>query len=448
MASPSRRTSPGAAPTEPGPSMPTPISARGRRFRPVGVDEDAAMPSPGGVRRRQSSKGSPLQAEKSPARMHGSLPLASPKSGVRRRNSKAEADDQLAEAEVEELNAPEPSLKKQRQAGVGELANGSVRGAAASPKDAASDIAMEDAKVLKPRMRVIVDGLVSRADINGQAGTLGQFQYLEDRWRVRLDIGEEVNVRADNISPDPHAPSTPMRRATTPKVLGKGSPKGGQAMHVIVVGLRGRSDLNGLVAVLQNESYGEDRFHVKMLSGESVNVKAENLRLALWAELREGRLKAKEAKAHAKMEANNHDGEDDEAALQVATKKRPAAAKSQEVAEDDDESEELQLVTKKKPAARSSRGKISEVEQDSDQDEGAEDEDESEDEDQSEVEAPQKSPMRAAMKVAQKAPTKVAMKVAMKMAMKTKVPVKCPPPAMKGMKASASKAATKKAMKR
>jgi len=143
---------------------------------------------------------------------------------------------------------------------------------------------------LCPRMRVRLHDLVSRKDLNGQLGRLGRL--AEGRWRVKLDTGEEVNVKADNISEAPESTSTVRRPAVTD--VGTPSPQRRARrpvdqnvtfrprMRVKIRGLGQRKDLNGCEGRLRG-LLPEGRWQVVLDSGEEINVLAKHMMKAGWS---------------------------------------------------------------------------------------------------------------------------------------------------------------------
>ena len=110
--------------------------------------------------------------------------------------------------------------------------------------------------------RVILVGLCD--GLNGQTGTVEEFQHNIQRWAVRLDSsGESIKVEAENLRkggrPPPRSPTTLPRPTTmvrTQLQVTKGAP-------VVLQGLECRPEYNGMIGVVVawDRSARENRTH-------------------------------------------------------------------------------------------------------------------------------------------------------------------------------------------
>lgn len=68
---------------------------------------------------------------------------------------------------------------------------------------------------LSPGVKVILKGLVARAELNGKLGVIVDFDKSSFRWRVFLDEGASLRVKADNIEPFPGEANFPACQERT-----------------------------------------------------------------------------------------------------------------------------------------------------------------------------------------------------------------------------------------
>ncbi|CAE8596229.1 unnamed protein product, partial [Polarella glacialis] len=127
---------------------------------------------------------------------------------------------------------------------------------------------------ISPGMRVRIHGLMARPELNGTEGTVVEWDDGEERWKVRLDSGAGLMLKAANLescNPTQSAPSSPGRL-----VLQKDSGIS-PGMRVRIRGLMARPELNGTEGTVAEWDDGEQRWKVRSDSGTGLMLKAANL---------------------------------------------------------------------------------------------------------------------------------------------------------------------------
>jgi len=101
---------------------------------------------------------------------------------------------------------------------------------------------------------VIVKGIASQPELNGQTGVLKSFIEAKERWQVELESGEVKSLKPSNLS----------------ALFSVGD-------SVTVKGIASQPELNGQTGVLQSFIEAKGRWQVKLESGEAKSLKPSNL---------------------------------------------------------------------------------------------------------------------------------------------------------------------------
>ena len=128
--------------------------------------------------------------------------------------------------------------------------------------------------------RVVIDGLVSRADLNGQLAAVIEWVDAKGRWRVRCDSGELLGVQPSNLRVAPQRVAADMPTTSAAEgacVLWVGA-------QVTLHGLTARPELNGRAGVVDGQRNAE-RWSVQLVTpegmrdGQPIALKPANLSL-------------------------------------------------------------------------------------------------------------------------------------------------------------------------
>lgn len=148
---------------------------------------------------------------------------------------------------------------------------------------------MEEKGGLADGMRVVVYGLQARGDLNGQEGTLVEYDYDQGRWRVRMDDGSGKLLRAVNLKPCTEltgsSQALPSPVGAVPEVASPAQHAASASsdlvpgMRVRIVNLKARSDLNGKEGELREYVEDEERWKVWMEDGFGKMLRPGNLEI-------------------------------------------------------------------------------------------------------------------------------------------------------------------------
>jgi len=117
---------------------------------------------------------------------------------------------------------------------------------------------------IEPGMRVRVKGLQARPDLNGCLGSVVEWDAGEGRWKVLMDDGSGLMLRASNLE------VTLAASSTGPLVPGQ---------RVRVAGLQARPELNGREGTVVEWDEDEARWKVIMDDGSGKKCKPSNLEI-------------------------------------------------------------------------------------------------------------------------------------------------------------------------
>merc|ERR1719399_1120828 len=112
---------------------------------------------------------------------------------------------------------------------------------------------------LRPGMRVCIQGLQARPELNGLQGELSEYVTAEERWRVVMDDGSGKCLKAANLSL-----CGPVKEM---KSGGDGAAPSGElkaGARVRISGLVARAELNGKQGTLHEFDAAEGRWRVVM----------------------------------------------------------------------------------------------------------------------------------------------------------------------------------------
>lgn len=138
-----------------------------------------------------------------------------------------------------------------------------------------------------PGQQVRVVGLNLRPDLNGQTGTISQWDEKESRWKVCMTDGSDKMFKTGNPEVISDAAFlveelSPLNKAAV-VTLASPTVEGGTfsdlrvGQKVRVVGLKARPELNGQVGSLAEWSSGDERWRVRMVDGSGKMYKSANL---------------------------------------------------------------------------------------------------------------------------------------------------------------------------
>ncbi|CAE8656835.1 unnamed protein product [Polarella glacialis] len=162
---------------------------------------------------------------------------------------------------------------------------------------------------ISPGMRVRIHGLMARPELNETEGTVVEWDDGEERWKVRLDSGAGLMLKAANLescNPTQSAPSSPGRLVlqscsqwcvycddavshgllailvetiqVAEFVIVRLKDSGiSPGMRVRIRGLMARPELNGTEGTVAEWDDGEQRWKVRSDSGTGLMLKAANL---------------------------------------------------------------------------------------------------------------------------------------------------------------------------
>jgi len=153
---------------------------------------------------------------------------------------------------------------------------------------------------LLPGARVRLRSLTSRPDLNGQQGSLVEFEAEHGRWKVILDDGSGLALRPHNLEPmgtssssaaaavarDDTAPCEPTdagpaarRQPETKTVAAAGAAAEGlrPGLRVLVRGLRSRPELNGCEGSVVEFDPELSRWRTLLDDGTGLSLKPESL---------------------------------------------------------------------------------------------------------------------------------------------------------------------------
>jgi len=122
---------------------------------------------------------------------------------------------------------------------------------------------------LLPGMRVCIVGLVTQSDLNGQNGSLIEWDPVQERWKVRLDDGSGKLLKTTNL------------RLVDPLVVQRVEDLSSDGMRagtrVRVAGLKTQTQLNGHTGTLVEWDSEQERWKVRMDDGSGKLLKLVNL---------------------------------------------------------------------------------------------------------------------------------------------------------------------------
>mmetsp|Transcript_123527 Transcript_123527/g.231066 ORF Transcript_123527/g.231066 Transcript_123527/m.231066 type:complete len:347 (-) Transcript_123527:80-1120(-) len=156
----------------------------------------------------------------------------------------------------------------------GQASQDAAKGSGAAPNAEASNAgkqqeSKEPQPILQPGVAVIMYGLTGAAELNGRPGQCEQWVAESGRWRVRLESGEHKDIKSGNLALQSTQSLSSMEGK---QLLRKG-------IAVVIHGLSGAKELNGLKAHCEQWLEESGRWRVRLESGEHKDIKPGSLAL-------------------------------------------------------------------------------------------------------------------------------------------------------------------------
>jgi len=201
--------------------------------------------------------------------------------GNAKRKKESQAQDKAqGESQSEAQSEAQGKTKgeAQSEAEAGQASQDAAKGSGAAPNAEASNAGkqqeskesqQEPQPILQPGVAVIMYGLTGAAELNGRPGQCEQWVAESGRWRVRLESGEHKDIKSGNLALQSTQSLSSMQGK---QLLRKG-------IAVVIHGLSGAKELNGLKAHCEQWLEESGRWRVRLESGEHKDIKPGSLAL-------------------------------------------------------------------------------------------------------------------------------------------------------------------------
>jgi len=134
-----------------------------------------------------------------------------------------------------------------------------------------------DLASIEPKMRVQVDGLQVRPDLNGSFGTVVEWDDREQRWKVLLDDGTGKLLKESNLRLAIDEEDAEDEDAGAEAEAFQQSQRWKPGARVRIKGLQVQKNLNGLCGSIVDWDTNEERWKVCLEDGSGKMLKEENL---------------------------------------------------------------------------------------------------------------------------------------------------------------------------